>query len=67
MGEYKMKTKLIQATDMLLIEAGIMRFINMTEDIEIVNMSIATELTMDCDYPNMFHALIIYRINRADV
>lgn len=61
-----MKTKTIQCTDMKLLEAGVMRFLNSTDGIEIINMSIATELTMDCDYPNMFHALIIYKINQAD-
>lgn len=62
-----MKTKTIQSTDMKLLEGGIMRFINMTQGIEIINMSIATETTMDCDYPNIFHALIIYKINQSDV
>lgn len=61
-----MKTKTIQATDMKLLEGGIMRFINSTQGIEIKSMSIATETTMDICYPNIFHALIIYDIHQVD-
>lgn len=62
-----MKTKTIQATDMKLLEAGIVRFINATEGIEVINIGIATENTLDPCYPNIFHALIMYKIPVVDL